>query len=167
MKIAVKSNKNLRTILSVVVDKNIIQKKMDERLLQLQSEITLKGFRQGKVPPLVIKNQFGKAIYGEVIDKLLQESSLQVIKEKKIKIAGQPRIDLKTFGEGKDLNFEMQVDSLPEIKLMAFEKFKAIDFEVKIEEKTINEIEIKVGISDGIYTEIISGIKKKSKIRIQ
>jgi len=139
MKIAVKSNKNLRTILSVVVDKNIIQKKMDERLLQLQSEITLKGFRQGKVPPLVIKNQFGKAIYGEVIDKLLQESSLQVIKEKKIKIAGQPRIDLKTFGEGKDLNFEMQVDSLPEIKLMAFEKFKAIDFEVKIEEKTINE----------------------------
>jgi trigger factor len=139
MKVEVQSKKGLRTILSIVVDKTTIQKKMNERLDELQKEVSLKGFRPGKVPPSVIKSQFGKSIYGEVIDKILKETSTQAINEKKIKVAGQPKIDLKTFGEGKDLNYELQVDALPEVKLKPFDKYKATEFKVKIEEKTIND----------------------------
>ena len=139
MKVEVKSKKGLRTTLSVIVDKKNIQLKMDERLKELQKEVVLKGFRPGKVPSAVIKNQFGKSIYGEVIDKILRETSAKAIEEKKIKIAGQPKIDLKTFGEGKDLNYELQIDSLPEIKLKSFEKYKAVEYKIKIEDKIINE----------------------------
>ncbi len=71
MKIEEQSKKFLRTSLSIVVDKKTIQNKLDERLIELQSEVSLKGFRPGKVPASVIKSQFGKAIYGEVIDKIL------------------------------------------------------------------------------------------------
>ena len=60
MKIEVQSKKGLRTILSVVVDKKTIQSKIEERLLELQKEVALKGFRPGKVPSSVIKSQFGK-----------------------------------------------------------------------------------------------------------
>ena len=102
-----------------------IQKKMDERLVELQKEVSLKGFRPGKVPPSVIKNQFGKSIYGEVIDKILRESSTKAISEKKLKVAGQPKIDVKQFGEGKDLNYELQIDCLPNIKLKPLDKLKA------------------------------------------
>ena len=139
MKVEVQSKKGLRTVLSVVVDKKIIQNKLTERLIELQKEVSLKGFRPGKVPPEVIKSQFGKSIYGEVIDKILRETSTKAIDEKKIKVAGQPKIDLKTFGEGKDLNYELQIDSLPEIKLKPFDKYKATEFKVKIEEKIINQ----------------------------
>ncbi len=139
MKIEVQSKKGLRTILSVIVDKKTIQKKMDERLNELQKEVSLKGFRTGKVPTSVIKNQFGKSIYGEVIDKILRETSAKAIEEKKIKIAGQPKIDLKTFGEGKDLNYELQIDSLPDITLKSFEKYKAVEYNVKIEDEIINK----------------------------
>ena len=139
MKTEVQSRKGLRTTLSIIVDKKTIQKKIDERIIELQKEVNLKGFRAGKVPPSVIKSQFGKSIYGEVIDKILRETSAKAIEQNKIKIAGQPKIDLKTFGEGKDLNYEMQVDSLPEIKLKSFENFKATDFKIKIDEKIIND----------------------------
>jgi len=139
MKVEVQSKKGLRTILSVIVDKKVIQTKMDERLNELQKEVSLKGFRTGKVPTSVIKSQFGKSIYGEVIDKILRETSAKAIEEKKIKIAGQPKIDLKTFGEGKDLNYELQIDSLPDIVLKSFEKYKAIEYKIKIEDKIINE----------------------------
>ncbi len=137
MKTEVKLKKGLRSILSITIDKKTIQKKLDDRLVELKSEVNLKGFRPGKVPTSVIKSQYGKAIYGEVIDKLLKESSSEALKEKKIKIAGQPKIDLKTFGEGKDLNYELQIDSLPEIKLQSFEKLKATDFKIAIESKII------------------------------
>ena len=105
----------------------------------VQKEVSLKGFRPGKVPPAVIKSQFGKSIYGEVIDKILRETSTKAIDEKKIKVAGQPKIDLKTFGEGKDLNYELQIDSLPEIILKPFEKYKATEYKVKIEDKIVND----------------------------
>jgi trigger factor len=139
MKIRIISTKGLRTILSVVVDKKTIQSKMDEKLNELQKEVALKGFRPGKVPPAVIKNQFGKSIYGEVVDKILRETSSKAIEEKKLKVAGQPKIDLKQFGEGKDLNYELQIDCLPNVILKSFDKFKALDFKVKIEDKVINE----------------------------
>ena len=139
MKVEIKSKKGLRTCLSIIVDKTTIQNKLNERLLELQSEVSLKGFRPGKVPAGVIKSQFGKAVYGEVIDKLLKETSSNAIKEKKIKAAGQPKLDLKTFGEGKDLNFTLEIDCLPEIKLKPFETFKVNDYKVKIDRKIIED----------------------------
>ena len=139
MKVEVKSKKGLRTILSVIVDKKNIQTKMDERLKELQKEVALKGFRPGKVPSEVIKSQFGKSIYGEVVDKILRETTTKAIDEKKLKVAGQPKIDLKQFGEGKDLNYELLIDCLPSVVLKSFDKFKATSFKVKIEDKIIEE----------------------------
>jgi trigger factor len=138
MKVEIKSKKGLRTILSIEVDKKSIQIKMDEKLSELQREVSLKGFRPGKVPPAVIKSQFGKSIYGEVVDKILKDTSSKAIEEKKLKVAGQPKIDLKQFGEGKDLNYELQIDCLPSVALKSFDKFKATDFKVKIEDKIID-----------------------------
>ena len=139
MKVEVKSKKGLKTILSVIVDKKKIQIKMDERLRELQKEVALKGFRPGKVPTDVIKSQFGKSIYGEVVDKILRESTSKAINEKKLKVAGQPKIDLKQFGEGKDLNYELQIDLLPNVNLKNLEKFKATSFKVKIQDKIIED----------------------------
>ena len=139
MKIEVKSKKGLSTTLSVIVDKNTIQLKVNERLSELQKEVSLKGFRPGKVPPSLIKSQFGKSIYGEVIDKVLRETSSKAITEKKLKVAGQPKIDLKQFGEGKDLNYELLIDCLPNIKLNPLEKIQANEYKVKIDKKIIED----------------------------
>jgi trigger factor len=102
MKTEVKSKKGLRIILSVVVDKKNIQEKMDQKLNELQKEVALKGFRPGKVPPALIKSQFGKSIYGEVVDKILRDTSSKAIDEQKLKVAGQPKIDLKQFEDRND-----------------------------------------------------------------
>ena len=153
MKVEVKSKKGLRTILSVIVDKKNIQTKMDERLKELQKEVALKGFRPGKVPPNVIKSQFGKSIYGEVVDKILRETSTKAIDEKKLKVAGQPKIDLKQFGEGKDLRYELQIDCLPNVTLKNFDKFKATSFKIKIEDKIIDEKLIQIAKQNKQFEE--------------
>ena len=86
MKIEVQSKKGLRTSLSIIIDKKTIENKLAERLKELQSEVSLKGFRPGKVPTNVIKSQFGTAVYGEVVDNLLKESSTKAIEQNKINI---------------------------------------------------------------------------------
>ncbi len=153
MKVKINSKKGLKANLSVLVDKKTIQKKMDEKLNELQNKIHLKGFRPGKVPPKVIKNQFGKAIYGEVIDGILKETSTKAIEENKLKVAGQPKIDLKTFGEGKDLDYTIELETLPEIKLKPFEKIKATEYEISIEQKLVDKRIDQIAESQQDYQE--------------
>ena len=138
MKVKVTSKKGLKTSLSVLVDKKIIQNKLDEKLEELKDKVHLKGFRPGKVPPQVIKNQFGKAIYGEVIDGILKETSTKAIEENKLKVAGQPKIDLKTFGEGKNLDYTIEVETLPEVKLKSLDSIKFVDYEISVDQNTID-----------------------------
>ena len=135
MKVTVDSKKGLKTNLKVFVEKKIIEEKMGVRLTELSKTVNLKGFRPGKVPTDVLKRQFGKAVYGEVLDKILKETSTKAIEEKKIKVAGQPKLDLKSYGEGKDLNYTLEIDELPSIKLKSIENIKFIDYEIKVTEK--------------------------------
>ena len=83
MKVTVENKKNLEKNLKVLIDKTIINKELEQRYEQLKKDVILKGFRPGKVPTDIIKKQFGKAVYGEVIDKILKESSAKAIDEKK------------------------------------------------------------------------------------
>ena len=59
------------------------------------------------------------------------------MKEKKIKVAGQPKINLKTFGEGKDLSYTLEVDSFPEFKLKPLDSLKSTEYKIKIEPKIL------------------------------
>ena len=144
MKVTVESKKGLKTNLKVFVDKKTIDGKINDRLNELSKTANIKGFRPGKVPVNVLKQQYGKAIYGEVLEKILKETSTKALEEKKIKVAGQPKLDLKSYGEGKDLNYTLEVDELPTIKIQSLKDIKYIDYEIKVEEgetkKRLNEI---------------------------
>ena len=134
MRVTVDSKKGLKTNLKVFVDKKTIEEKIETRLVELSKTVNIKGFRPGKVPADVLKRQFGKAVYGEVLEKILKETSAQALEEKKIKAAGQPKLDLKSYGEGKDLNYTLEIDELPSIKLHSLDAIKFTDYEVKVTE---------------------------------
>ena len=139
MKITVENKKNLEKNLKVLIDKSTINKELELRYEQIKKDVVLKGFRPGKVPTDIIKKQFGKAVYGEVIDKILKESSAKAIGEKKIRPALQPKIDLKSFGEGKDLEYTISVTEFPEVKLDSIDKIKFDDYEIKIDDNEANK----------------------------
>ena len=69
MKVTIDSKKGLKTNLKVVVDKKTIDEKIGARLNELSKQVNIKGFRPGKVPVHVLTRQFGKAVYGEVLEK--------------------------------------------------------------------------------------------------
>ena len=139
MKVTIDSKKGLKTNLKVFVDKKTIEEKIGVRLAELSKTVNLKGFRPGKVPLNVLKRQFGKAVYGEVLEKILKETSTKALEEKKIKAAGQPKLDLKSYGEGKDLNYTLEIDELPSVKLQSLENIKFTDYEIKVTEDEIKK----------------------------
>ena len=139
MKVTVNSKKGLKIDLKVFVDKKTMNVHMSEKYEELKKTVALKGFRPGKVPTEILKKQFGKAIYGEVLDKVLKETSAKALEEQKIKVAGQPKIDLKTFGEEKDLEYTIQVEELPKVRIEQINNIKLINYEVKVSDKDIQK----------------------------
>ena len=139
MKVTVNSKKGLKIDLKVFIDKKIMNVHMSEKYEELKKTVALKGFRPGKVPAEILKKQFGKAIYGEVLDKVLKETSAKALEEQKIKVAGQPKIDLKTFGEEKDLEYTIQVEELPKVGIEQINNIKLTNYEVKVSDKDIQK----------------------------
>ena len=133
MKVTIENKKGLEKDIKVFIDKKTISAQLDEKYEEIRKDVVIKGFRPGKVPTEILKRQFGKAVYGEVIDKVLKETTTKALEENKIKPAGQPKIDLKTFGEGKDLEYVISVTELPEIKLGSLQTIKVDEYAVKID----------------------------------
>ena len=138
MKVNLTASKGLESKLTVVVTKKEIQEKIDNKLDEVKGTINLKGFRPGKAPRELLKKQFGKALYGEVIEKTLNESTFQALKDKNIKPAGQPKIDIKSSGEDKDLEFTIEVEKIPEIKKVSLDKIEIQKYEVKADKKDLD-----------------------------
>ena len=135
MKVTVENKKGLNKDLKIFIDKKTINSYMDEKYEEIKGTVNLKGFRPGKVPKEILKKQFGKAVFSEVLDKVLKDTSTKALEENKIKPAGQPKLDLKTYGEDKDLEYVLSVTELPKVEVKSIENIKFDQYTVKIDEK--------------------------------
>jgi trigger factor len=133
MKVTIENIKGLNKDLKVLIDKETMNSYMDEKYEEIKGTVNLKGFRPGKVPKEVLKRQFGKAVFGEVLDKVLKETSTKALEENKIKPAGQPKLDLKTYGEDKELEYVLSVTELPKVDIKSIESIKFDQYSVKID----------------------------------
>ena len=144
MKVTVENKKGLNKDLKILIDKETMNSYMDEKYEEIKGTVNLKGFRPGKVPKEVLKRQFGKAVFGEVLDKVLKDTSTKALEENKIKPAGQPKLDLKTYGEDKELEYVLSVTELPKVNIKSLENIKFDQYIVKIDDsetdKRIKEI---------------------------
>ena len=144
MKVTIENKKGLNKDLKVLIDKKTMNTYMDEKYEEIKGTINLKGFRPGKVPREILKRQFGKAVFSEVLDKVIKETSTKALEENEIKPAGQPKLDLKTYGEDKELEYVISVTELPKVETKSIENIKFDQYTVKIDEKEtdkrINEI---------------------------
>ena len=144
MKVTIENKKGLNKDLKVFVDKKTMNTYMDDKYEEIKGTVNLKGFRPGKVPREILKRQFGKAVFNEVLDKVIKDTSTKALAENKIKPAGQPKLDLKTYGEDKDLEYIISVTELPKVEIKSIESIKFDQYSVKIDnsesEKRIKEI---------------------------
>ena len=144
MKVIVENKKGLNKDLKVFIDKKTMTTHFEEKYNEIKDKVVLKGFRPGKVPREILKRQFGQALMGEVLDKVLKETTTKALEDNKIKPAGQPKIDLKTYGEDKDLEYIISVTEMPKIDTKLLDGIKFDEYEVNIDpretDKRIDQI---------------------------
>ncbi len=132
------NKEGLKTEMEITVAASELDKKIDQKLLSLAPQVKLKGFRPGKAPLKVLRANYARSVMGEVLEQAVNESTRDAMKEKGITPAGQPKIEVKTFDQGQDLVYTIEVESFPEFELP---DFKSLEIERQYAEVTDEEID--------------------------
>ena len=163
MKVTIENKKGLNKDIKVFIDKKTMDSYMDEKYEEIKATVNLKGFRPGKVPKEILKKQFGKAIFGEVLDKVLKNTSTKALEENKIKPAGQPKLDLKTYGEDKELEYVISVTELPKVELKSVQNIKFDEYSVKIDEKETDKRIKEIAKSQNNFKDVADDVKASNE----
>jgi len=117
MQVSETLSEGLKRGLKIVVPSSDVESEVEDRLVELSKTVKMKGFRPGKVPLSIIRRQYRPAVMGEVLERTIQTSSQKAIEERELRPAMQPKIEITDYSEGKDLEYTIDLEILPEIEL--------------------------------------------------
>ncbi len=129
----------LKRQFKIVVPAGDLSAKVDERLVEMARTAQMPGFRPGKVPVGLLKKQYGPALFGEAVEQAVNSSTAKAIEDRGLKPALQPRVDLKQLEEGKDVEFEVAIEVLPEIGKLDFSDIELERLKAAVPDKDVDE----------------------------
>ena len=132
-------HEGLKREFKVQISAKDIEEKMAGRLQELGTQVKVPGFRPGKVPITILKQRFGRSVMGEVLESAVNDSSSQAISERGLRPATQPKIEIKSFDEGKDLEYTMALEILPDIEPMDFADLELERLTIEVQDSAVQE----------------------------
>jgi len=105
----------LKREFKIVIPAGELEDQITHRLGELGRSIRLPGFRPGKVPQSLLRQRYGSAIRGEVLESTVQGSSAEAMREQNLRPALPPRVEIVSAAEGGDLEYTMSVELLPDM----------------------------------------------------
>ncbi len=130
----------LKRQFKIVIPAGDLASKVDERVKEMARTASMPGFRPGKVPAGLLKKQYGQALLGEALEQAVNQSTSKAIEDRGLKPAMQPKLELKgEFGEGKDVEFEVSLEVLPEIGQLDFSGIELERLKAAVPEKDVDD----------------------------
>ncbi|HXA99831.1 MAG TPA: trigger factor [Steroidobacteraceae bacterium] len=138
MQVSVESIGKLERRMQVQVPAERVNQEIAARLKNLSRTARLKGFRPGKAPLKVIRQQFGTQVHREVIGELLQSSYAEAVTQKQLSPAGSPRIEPQSMDEGQDLKYVATFEVFPEVVLQPIETLQVDRLTAEVTESDVD-----------------------------
>ncbi|WP_156721793.1 trigger factor [Streptomyces apocyni] len=139
MKSAVETLNPTRVRLTVEVPFEELKDSLDAAYKKINQQVTVKGFRKGKIPARVIDQRFGRgAVLEEAVNDALPKFYTEAVNEGELNVLGQPDVDITELKDGELLAFTAEVDIRPTIEIP---DYSGIEVEVDAVEVTDEDVE--------------------------
>ncbi len=132
-------DKKLKKDFYVIIPAQIVDQKVDDYIKKVQGTFSLKGFRKGQVPVAVIKEKYGASIMAEESDKIINDTVKKIVTDNNLKLALTPKIDIKTFEAGKDIELTAVMEIYPQIPEVELSKLKITKRDPEIANSDVEE----------------------------
>ncbi len=163
MRTSLKTLEGLKKSLTVYFPIEMFSQKMDKILQKMATEVTIDGFRKGKVPISILRQKFGENARSDVSNEIVNETLVDALAKVKITPAARPVISKIDLKDGGDFSYTVEFETYPQIQTSDFTKLTIEQIKVAItpkdEEKALKEL-----ISESTEYKLI---KRKSRIHDQ
>jgi trigger factor len=106
---------------------------------EIGAQVTIPGFRKGKVPAQVIDQRVGRgAVLQEAVEEAIPQQIVAAVKEHDVKLLGRPEVDIQEFADGQPLKFTAEVDVRPEVELPELSAISVEVDPIKIDDSEID-----------------------------
>ncbi len=140
MKSAVETLDPTRVRLTVEVPFAELVPSLDTAYKRIAEQVTVPGFRKGKVPPRVIDQRIGRgAVLEEAINSALPGLYGQAVEENKLEVVGSPEVEVTEFADGEQLKFTAEVDVRPEFELPEYKGVAVEVDDVEVSDEDVDE----------------------------
>ncbi|HKE93714.1 MAG TPA: trigger factor [Povalibacter sp.] len=124
MQVSVEATGALERRMEVQVPAERVEKAVDERLKSMSRTVRLKGFRPGKVPVNVVRQQFGQQVRQEVLGDVVQSTFAEAVSQQNLTPATGPRIEPISTAQGSDLKYRAVFEIFPQVELKGLESIE-------------------------------------------
>ncbi len=135
-------NEGLKRGYTITVTAAELDAKVQEKLIEAQPEIEMKGFRKGKVPMAMLRKQFGPRMIGDAMQDAIDAAMKEHFEATGDRPALQPEVKMvggETWKEGQDVVVEMSYEALPPIPDVDASKVTLERLSVKADEASVEE----------------------------
>jgi trigger factor len=139
MRVLAESSKDLRHEFKIEIPSQEIESQVEQSLVEYGKTAKIPGFRPGKIPMHVLKQRFEADVRSDAISKAVRKSMVDLLTEKSLQPATNPKIEVVEGKEGQDLTYTLELEVLPEITLKDFDAIKVTNLVVKLTDKDIDE----------------------------
>lgn len=140
MQIVETTNEGLKRAYVLTITAGDIAARVDTEVKRIAPQVRMPGFRPGKVPVNLVKKMHGSALHSEALNTTLRESVDELVREKALRPALQPRIELgEGYEEGKDAQLTVELEVLPEIEAPAVDGLKLEKLTVPVNDSQVDE----------------------------
>ncbi|WP_041523185.1 trigger factor [Gilvimarinus agarilyticus] len=140
MQVSIETTSGLERRLTIGVPADTVEGEIEKRLKDAAKNIRINGFRKGKVPMKIVKQRYGAGVRQEVVGEVISRSFYEAAQKEDVKPAGQPSIQPKEMGEGKDLEFVATFEVYPEVALGDISGFKVTRESAEITDEDIDNM---------------------------
>ncbi len=162
MQVTETKNEGLSREYSIVIPAADIEDRVLSKLAEIGQQVTIPGFRKGKVPTKLLRQRYGQSVLGDVIQDAVVESSSQAITDQSLTPATQPKIDVTKFEDAEDLEYTMAVEVMPEITAVDFKTLKLERMTCDISDEEIEKSMANIA-SEMVRSEPIKRARKARK----
>ncbi len=152
--------------LEVAVPADEVQREVDERLKRLSRTARLKGFRPGKAPFALVRQQFGEQVHAEVVGDLMRSSFAEAVSQEHLQPATGPRIEPITLQPGSDLKYSAVFEVMPEVKLKPLEEIAVERPAVSIAESDIDAMIESMRRQRPVFTEVPRAARDTDRVTV-
>jgi trigger factor len=166
MQVVIEKLSGLQRRLTITVEKETVKEAYQERLKNVAKSAAMKGFRPGKAPMHVIENRYSKSICQEIAGDLMQKTFDEAVREKELRIAGQPQVSPKPVEPDVEFEYEATFEVYPEITLKDLNNVTLEKVVSKIASEDIDKVIDKIRGKQATWSVVERASKEGDKVEI-